>query len=431
MKYFLIFLCLIFCHRLTSQHRPDSSISELTDPQLMFAQGQDLSQAEKICDSIYRASGFANTFMVVTPAGNVIIDTSMPENAERHKRLLQAVNDGPVKYIILTHGHRDHRGGVSAWREEKTTVIAHRNFVEFRHYQERLAGFFTHRNNAQFDQRRKMGAPAGNYGAEIEANLLVDDHYSFELGGIQFDIHHTPGETYDHLSIWLPQFKVAFVGDNFYRSFPNLYTLRGTKPRWALDYVNSHNKILSWEPDIMIPSHGPSVHGKEEIQKQLKTYRDAVLYVHDHTVEGMNQGKDVHTLMQTISLPDSLDVGATYGMISWVVRGIYEGYAGWFDGNPSNMYPTQPSDIYPDLLEMAGGMEAIVDRAEHLLEAGETQQALRMLDIGLDVFPEDKAGLTLKLRIFKQLESSTNNSNERGWLRYGIRETEKALKTNK
>jgi glyoxylase-like metal-dependent hydrolase (beta-lactamase superfamily II) len=40
----------------------------------------------------------------VTEAGNVIIDTSMPFNAARHKQLLQAENAGPVKYIILT-GH--------------------------------------------------------------------------------------------------------------------------------------------------------------------------------------------------------------------------------------------------------------------------------------------------------------------------------------
>ncbi len=33
-------------------------------------------------------------------------------------------------------------------------------------------------------------------------------------------------ETYDHLCVWVPQYKAAFVGDNYYESFPNIYTLR-------------------------------------------------------------------------------------------------------------------------------------------------------------------------------------------------------------
>ena len=47
----------------------------------------------------------------------------------------------------------------------------------------------------------------------------------------RFDLLHTPGETPDHLTVWIPEFKAAFIGDNFYESFPNLYTLRGTETR--------------------------------------------------------------------------------------------------------------------------------------------------------------------------------------------------------
>ena len=58
--------------------------------------------------------------------------------------------------------------------------------------------------------------------------------------------------------------------------------------------------------------------------------RDAVQYVNDATVAGMNEGKDVFTLMREIRLPDELAVGEGYGKVSWGVRSIWEGYAGWF-----------------------------------------------------------------------------------------------------
>ena len=149
-----------------------------TDPTTMLSQGSTKIAALPITDSIYWAEGFGNTFMVVTKEGNVIIDTSMPENAPRHKRLLRQINSQQIQYIILTHGHLDHRGGVAVWKEEQTEVIAHRNFLEFRNYQDRLAGFFTSRNNAQFNRdthqdpdRQLRCGHRGNFAGGPEARL--------------------------------------------------------------------------------------------------------------------------------------------------------------------------------------------------------------------------------------------------------------------
>src|SRR5713226_783828 len=96
-----------------------------------------------------------------------------------------------------------------------------RNHVEFMNYQARLNGFFALRNAAQFALPRP--APAawpGDYGAKIEPTILFDDKYEFTLGGIKFELYSTPGETPDHLSVWIPQWKAAFTGDNYYESFP-------------------------------------------------------------------------------------------------------------------------------------------------------------------------------------------------------------------
>ena len=118
------------------------------------------------------------------------------------------------------------------WKEAETQVVAQRQFVEMRQYQDRFGEFFARRNAAQFgfDEERAREA-ARNRRQRIEPSILFDEEYEFELGGTKFQLFHTPGETYDHLTVWLPQHKAAFVGDNFYASFPNIYTLRGTRPR--------------------------------------------------------------------------------------------------------------------------------------------------------------------------------------------------------
>ena len=396
--------------------------------------GRDQSEAIRINEAIFQATGFGNTTMVVTPKGNVIIDTSLIVNASRHKRLLQAEDDGPVKYIILTHAHGDHTGGVNAWREEGTEIIAQDEHYEFVNYQNRLKGMFSQRNAAQFPSLNvvqlselEIAEGVDNFGAEIVPTIMFEEEYDFELGGVEFNVLHTPGETYDHLSVWIPKYRAAFVGDNFYTSFPNMYTLRGTKPRWALDYVDSINRILALKPEILIPSHGDAIIGERQIERELTRYRDAILYVHDKTVLGMNQGKDVHTLMTEISLPSDLDIGEGYGRISWSVRGIYESYMGWFDGNPTSMFSTPVDDAYPQLVELAGGAEAVATLAETQIESGDYELALHSADIALRAAPKSIRALQARLAAFKALLAASDNSNEAGWLSFGVRESQAAL----
>lgn len=403
------------------------------NPITLIRVGQDQTKATKINEAIFQAIGFSNTFLITTEAGNVIIDTSMPFNATLHKRLLTAENAGPIKYIILTHAHGDHTGGLTAWKQPGTQIIAQKQHAEFQHYMARLNGFYALRNAAQFSLPMPAAPAAwpGNYGAKIEPTIMFDDKYEFELGGVKFEMLSTPGETYDHLTVWLPKYKAAFVGDNYYDSFPNIYTLRGTQPRWALDYINSLNKVLALKPEILIPSHGMAVFGNAEITKRVTRYRDAIQYVHDETVKGMNAGKDVWTLMNEIKLPPALDIGESYGKLSWSVRGIYEGYVGYFDLNPATMYEQPAKAIYPDVVKLAGGPETIAKLAMERAQNGQAVEALHLSEMALTAEANNQTALQARLKALEVLRARCRNSNERGWLDFSIAQTKKALSEKK
>src|SRR5260370_42387677 len=77
------------------------------NPATLVRVGEDQREALKINDSIYQAIGFGNTFLVTTPEGNVIIDTSIPQVARRHPSTLKADSGAPGKYTTLTEA----RGG--------------------------------------------------------------------------------------------------------------------------------------------------------------------------------------------------------------------------------------------------------------------------------------------------------------------------------
>jgi alkyl sulfatase BDS1-like metallo-beta-lactamase superfamily hydrolase len=390
--------------------------------------GANQKEALKVNDAIYQGIGFGNTFLVTTSAGNVIIDTSMGNMASRHHDLLAKVSDEPIRYIILTHGHGDHTGGVHLWRQEGTQILTHRNFPAFRAYQDRLLTYFSRANAAQFNfDLERVKQAAGSPTQKIAPTIVFDDKHSFELGGVQFEVLHTPGETPDAISVWLPKYKVAFVGDNVYDSFPNIYTLRGTPPRWPLEYIASINRVLALEPETVLPSHGLPIVGKGNVVKRLTRYRDAIQYVHDATVQGMNDGKDVFTLMREIKLPADLDIGETYGKISWSVRGIYEGYVGWFDLDPATMYAAPANVADADLVEMAGGPKAVAERSRAVTEGGDAVRGLRLAGAALARDPKHRDALEARLLALKTLQAKSRNGLEHSWLGYGIRNAQKVL----
>jgi glyoxylase-like metal-dependent hydrolase (beta-lactamase superfamily II) len=255
----------------------------------MTASASDQDQPPKVIkinDSIYMAPTTGNVYLVTTAAGNVVIDTASSSQAPDARKLLLAESHGPVKYIILTHGHADHIGGIPLWKEPETQIIAQRNYFEFVNYVTRLEGFFAPRNAAAFSRpQQEVGPWAGNYGAKIDPTIVFDEKFEFTLGGVEFELFSTPGETPDHLTVWIPAYKTAFIGDNYARagipepmSFPNIYALRGTKPRWALDWIGSIDKVLALKPEVVLSGHGDPIIGNAEITRRLTRFRNAIQY---------------------------------------------------------------------------------------------------------------------------------------------------------
>ena len=181
--------------------------------------------------------------------------------------------------------------------------------------------------------------------------------------------------------------------------------------------------MLALEPEMLLPGHGGPVVGKETIREELTRLRDAVRYVHDETVKGMNHGKDVHTLMREIQLPPELEVGEGYGKVSWSVRAIWENYAGWFHhGSTTELYDVPTKAVHPDLVELAGGVDAITKRAAAKLEAGEPVEAIHLAEVVLSEVPDDVAALEVMIAAHEKLETESENFWLTQWLRKQLAE---------
>ena len=80
--------------------------------------------ARKLNDFIYLSEGLSNSYLIVTPEGRIVVNTGMGFEAPIHREIYDAVDDGPIRYVLLTQGHVDHVGGAGLFVEEGTQLIA-------------------------------------------------------------------------------------------------------------------------------------------------------------------------------------------------------------------------------------------------------------------------------------------------------------------
>lgn len=394
------------------------------------------TEATKVADDIWLSEGLSNSYLVVTRDGRVVINTGMGFEGPLHKRLFDAVDGGPVRYILLTQGHVDHVGGVEVFREPGTEILAQANNAACQADDARIHRFRVAHSAPFFPMavdRAEKNLPVQ---ARPQPTRTFEDRFAFELGGVAFELIATPGgETVDSMCIWLPQRRVAFVGNVFsalFGHFPNLVTLRGDRYRFALPFIDAVERVRALQPELLLTGHFAPIRGAATIDAELARLRDAVRFVHDATVAGMNEGKDVHTLMREIRLPPDLEVGQGYGCVAWSVRAIWEGYAGWFhQRSTTELYAEPASDVYPDVVALAGGPEAVARRATERLAGGDPVAAIHLTEMALTAAPDSRPALEAHLAAHERLLAQRGGENfwETGWLRNQIERTRKKLAT--
>jgi len=158
----------------------------------------------------------------------------------------------------------------------------------------------------------------------------------------------------------------------------------------------------------------------------MTTVRDATKYLRDRTIEGMNAGTDVWSLMREITLPTDLALPQVHGKVPWIVRSIWEEHVGWFRyGSTTELYDVPPSAVWSDIVDLAGGTAALTERARIHADQGHALQALHLTDIVLAHSPGEREASRVKRVALEQLlaASGRENFSEVQWLEQEIKKT--------
>jgi glyoxylase-like metal-dependent hydrolase (beta-lactamase superfamily II) len=221
--------------------------------------GNDLSQ-------ILQFGG--NMAVYLTNDGVIIFDSKVDMLHDDVVAKIKTLTDKPIKYVVLTHNHADHSGGVAKMVQAGATVVVSR------------------------DDRRAMaqGAPDAPL-----PQITYSRYGEVFLGGKEVQLSEHCGHTRGDTVAYLPAARVVIAGDLVTTpdGIPTIVSYQ-EGGNWT-DMGKALDAIAALDFDVLIGGHGP-VLSKQEFLK----YRDRVTHIRERARALVKEGKSREEFTQAL-----------------------------------------------------------------------------------------------------------------------------------
>jgi alkyl sulfatase BDS1-like metallo-beta-lactamase superfamily hydrolase len=182
----------------------------------------------------------------------------------------------------------------------------------------------------------------------------------------------------------------------------------------------------------MLPAHGLPIAGKERIARVLDEIASALEYLVKSTVEMMNAGETLNTIIHSVKVPEATlgkpYLRPLYDEPEFVVRGIWRQFGGWWDGAPSRLKPATDESLGLELATLAGGAEVLMARAKDLAASGDLRLACHLADFAGWAAPDEPNIHRDRAEIYETRRKSESSLMAKGIFKGASRESEAVIK---
>jgi alkyl sulfatase BDS1-like metallo-beta-lactamase superfamily hydrolase len=375
-------------------------------------------ELSEIAGGLAMIESFSNVVAFDSGDGLVLFDTSMPQLAGTMLTQLRGWSPDPVDTLVYTHGHVDHVGGARTFLadaqergDRRPEVVAHEAVPErFRRY-DLTNGYNAHINSRQFRRAGVFDEEADRprfMQSWVAPSLTYRDRIDLSVGDLELELRHGRGETDDHTWAWIPSHRAVCVGDFIIWAFPNAGNPQKVQ-RYPLEWARALRDIDALEPELLLPAHGLPIGGRERVHQVLDDTATALESIVMQTLELMNEGATLDTVVHTVQPPLELlqrpYLQPIYDDPEFVVRNTWRLYGGWWDGNPSRLKPAPDVEVAHEMVALAGGAAAVVSRSRALAESGNARLATHLIEMAVLAAPDDVDVHGARAEIYQQRRS--------------------------
>jgi len=384
----------------------------------------------EVVPGIWQVRGYdlSNMTLIEGRTGWIVVDPlTVAETAAAALALARRhLGDKPVSAVIFTHSHVDHFGGVDGVLPPGAApvpVVAPAGFLEEATSENVLAGVAMGRRalymygsslprsaTGHVDAGLGKGVPSGSIGIR-EPTVIVDrTPQPMEIDGVRFVFQNAPrSEAPASLTLYLPDLKAWGSADLVPHTLHNLYTLRGTKVRDALEWSGHLDRALELfgDVEVMFGGHQWPTWGNARVLDHVRAHRDAYRYIHDQTLRLANQGYTPREIAEQLELPSALrtrfGTRDYYGTVRHNAKAVYQAYFGWYDANPANLDPLPPAEAGARYVAAMGGAGKVLALAQAAHDEGDDRWAATLLDHLVFAEPANAPAKELLARVYEQL----------------------------
>src|SRR5690606_15248486 len=140
-------------------------------------------------------------------------------------------------------------------------------------------------------------------------------------------------------------------------------------------------------------SHMRAWTGNDFIVERIRNYRDAIQYVHDQTIYWINLGYTRDELAEKVVLPEPFAsdpwLQEYYGTVAHSVRNIYDGYLGWWEGDPTQLARPGVEAVSEQYVRVMGGRDAVLEEVRNAIDNQNYGWAAEVVTHLINIDPTD------------------------------------------